>query len=347
MPDKKHDVFLSYNSDDLEEVETLVNYLEDKAGLKPWFDKWKLIGGESVIKNLSRGLKASTTCAVFVGKSGEGPWQNREVESALRQQTKNPKYRVIPVLLPDAPKEPELPLFLAGNMWVDFRGKKLDDDRTLWELECGILGKEPGKGRPKSITYKGSNTPAVEKIARPLKKEGIKKIFTPAVEEIARRFKEERIEKTLEFDVFLSYNSSDLPAVKEIAFWLEEMGIKPWFDKWELISASPNMPSSSDLVKEALQQSACCTVFVGPSGIWPWDREIQAAITTRANTRRAGQPIFRVIPVLLPFAVERMDLSLLPDFLLSAPWVEFRQTLDDAEAFLHLVCEITGITPGQ
>jgi hypothetical protein len=148
MTDKSYAVFLSFNSEDREAVEQIARHLADKAGLRPWFDRWELIPGEPWVRNLERGLAASSTCAVFVGKSGEGPWQRREVETALRHQVDNYEFRVIPVLLPDAPTQPELPMFLSGNMWVDFRKNGLDDDDALWRLECGILGKAPGRGRP-------------------------------------------------------------------------------------------------------------------------------------------------------------------------------------------------------
>ncbi len=148
MADKKYAVFLSFNSEDREMVEKIAVYLKDKTNLRPWFDQWDLIPGEPWVRNLESGLTDSSTCAVFVGKSGEGTWQSREVETALRQQVNKKDFRVIPVLLPDAPKQPELPLFLAGNMWIDFREKGIDDDHTLWRLECGIRGVAPGKGRP-------------------------------------------------------------------------------------------------------------------------------------------------------------------------------------------------------
>jgi hypothetical protein len=148
MADKQYDVFLSYHPEDRPAIERLAVYLHDTAKLRPWFDEWELIPGEPWVRNLERGLAASETCAVFVGKSGEGPWQQREVETVLRHQVNHRDFRVIPVLLPDAPKQPELPMFLSGNRWVDFREKRLDDDDALWRLECGIVGKAPGRGRP-------------------------------------------------------------------------------------------------------------------------------------------------------------------------------------------------------
>lgn len=144
---KPYSVFLTFNSEDREAVEYFARYLADQARLRPWFDQWELIPGESWVRNLERGLAASDTCAVFVGKSGEGLWQKREVETALRQRVDLQEFRVIPVLLPDAPHQPVLPMFLSGNMWVDFRGKRLEDADALWRLECGIRGIDPGRGR--------------------------------------------------------------------------------------------------------------------------------------------------------------------------------------------------------
>ncbi len=46
MSEKAYDVFLSYNSEDRKAVEEVAVYLADKAGLRPWLDKWDLIPGE-------------------------------------------------------------------------------------------------------------------------------------------------------------------------------------------------------------------------------------------------------------------------------------------------------------
>lgn len=64
-----------------------------------------------------------------------------------------------------------------------------------------------------------------------------------------------------------------------------------------------------------------------------------------AINRRVSKGNFRVIPVLLPGA-ERTKRSNLPEFLTATTWVEFRNTLDDADAFHRLVSGIRGIAPG-
>jgi hypothetical protein len=146
VKEKRYDVFLSYNSEDAEAVEQVAAHLHDRAGLRPWLDKWDLVAGESWMQGLEIGITASKSCAVFVGGRGEGPWQKKECAAVLDRQAKNHEYRVIPVLLPGASVKPELPLFMAGNKWVEFRS--IDDENALWQLECGIRGKPPGRKAP-------------------------------------------------------------------------------------------------------------------------------------------------------------------------------------------------------
>ena len=47
---------------------------------------------------------------------------------------------VIPLLLPDAPSVPDLPIFLAEMTWVDFR---CPDPDPLAQLIWGITGTRP------------------------------------------------------------------------------------------------------------------------------------------------------------------------------------------------------------
>jgi len=141
------------------------------------------------------------------------------------------------------------------------------------------------------------------------------------------------------YDSFLSHNSVDKPAVEELAHRLEREGIHPWLDKWHLIPGDPWQGP----IEEALGDCASCAVFIGPSGLGSWQtEEMRAAIDKRVSGSHGRFP---VIPVLLPGA-ERPERSRLPAFLSATTWVEFRQTLDDAEAFRRLVCGIRGTEPG-
>ena len=122
--EKKFDVFLSYNSEDRNEVGTIARYLKS-SGLLPWFDRDELRPGESWVARLQTDIAQVGSCAVIVGKSGIGPWQQQEVAGALKLFVRR-QLPVVPVLLPGCGNAPELPLFLQTIGWVDFR--RLDPD---------------------------------------------------------------------------------------------------------------------------------------------------------------------------------------------------------------------------
>ncbi len=133
------------------------------------------------------------------------------------------------------------------------------------------------------------------------------------------------------FDVFLSHNSADKPAVREIEARLRERGISAWLDVYNLLGGSPWMEE----IEQALRACDTCAVFMGPSGLGPWqNQEMRAALNRAVRERDA----YRVIPVLLPGAKPDQ----VPDFLSLHTWVDFRRGLDDAEALARLIASIKG-----
>ena len=78
-----------------------------------------------------------------------------------------------------------------------------------------------------------------------------------------------------QYDVFLSHNSADKLAVEELARRLVKAGIQPWLDTWNLIPGEP----WQETLEEALDACRTVAVFLGPSGIGPWqNEEMRAAI---------------------------------------------------------------------
>lgn len=102
-------------------------------------DEWELRPGLPWQELLEEQIGQIKSAAVFVGKNGMGPWQQQELNAFLREFVRR-RCPVIPVLLEDAPTEPELPIFLQGMTWVDFRKKEPD---PMEQLVWGITGKSP------------------------------------------------------------------------------------------------------------------------------------------------------------------------------------------------------------
>ena len=141
MAEQKFDVFLCHNSEDKPAVIEIAQRLLSQD-IRPWLDEWNLRPGQDLQDALDTEIEQFKTAAVFVGSKGLGPWQRQEIKVFLREFVERGCW-VIPVLLGDAPQEPELPTFLKDKTWVDFRRQVPDPfDRLVW----GITGIRPGAG---------------------------------------------------------------------------------------------------------------------------------------------------------------------------------------------------------
>lgn len=134
--DEGFEVFMCHNSEDKDPVRQMNQQLQ-KSGVRTWLDEEQLPPGRLWQESLEEQIEHIKTAAVFVGKSGIGPWQNMEIRTFLQEFVRR-KCPVIPVILPDCTNVPALPLFLKQLTWVDFRKSTPDPFKNLlW----GITGK--------------------------------------------------------------------------------------------------------------------------------------------------------------------------------------------------------------
>lgn len=135
---EQFDVFLCHNIADKPAVKEIGLKLVEQ-GIVPWLDEWELRPGVPWQRLLEEQIAKIKSAAVFVGREGIGPWQRQELDGFLREFAKR-HCPVIPVLLPGAPVQPSLPLFLMEMTWVDFRVSQPDPlARLIW----GITGNRP------------------------------------------------------------------------------------------------------------------------------------------------------------------------------------------------------------
>jgi tetratricopeptide (TPR) repeat protein len=131
------DVFLCHNTVDKPFVKEIGERLKEN-GILPWLDEWELPPGQDWMTELEKQIQKIKSAAVFVGKSGIALWQDKEQKLFIKQFVKR-ECPVIPVILPDCMKEPELSLFLEEMTFVDFRKKEPD---PLKQLIWGITGEQ-------------------------------------------------------------------------------------------------------------------------------------------------------------------------------------------------------------
>jgi molecular chaperone DnaK len=136
-----------------------------------------------------------------------------------------------------------------------------------------------------------------------------------------------RLEKA--YDVFLCHKNADKAQVKEIGRRLiKEFGILPWLDEWELRPGE----RWQQVLESQITSIASVAVFLGPSGLGPWQDTELAAILDEFN--RNARPL---IPVILAGSEHAPNVPL---FLRSRMWVDFRQA--DPDPMSQLCFGITG-----
>jgi len=139
---------------------------------------------------------------------------------------------------------------------------------------------------------------------------------------------------TFQFHVFLSHNSIDKPAVRDLKQRLVGQSLVVWYDEDEL---RPGIPWQK-LLEEAIRSSGSVAVLVGKDGVAPWENEeMEGALQLAVRDKRP------VIPVLLPGAPAKPDL---PMFLANRTWVDLRAGYT-ADGLDRLVWGITGHKPDR
>ncbi|WP_170113199.1 toll/interleukin-1 receptor domain-containing protein [Ahniella affigens] len=134
------------------------------------------------------------------------------------------------------------------------------------------------------------------------------------------------------FDVFLSHNSKDKPAVRELAQALKADGLKVWYDEWELVPGRP----IQEALENAMLRCRTAAVLVGADGFGPWE-----VPEMRGFLALAVERALPVIPVLLPGAPAK---PALPLFLKQFLWVDLRSGVV-GDNYDRMRWGITGIRP--
>ena len=93
------------------------------------------------------------------------------------------------------------------------------------------------------------------------------------------------------FDVFLAHNSQDKPFVRQVYQQLRDLNLQPWLDEKEVAPGR----NFHDEIQRMIRQIKTAAIFLGPTGLGPWQKVEQESFITECVERNIP-----VIPVLLP-----------------------------------------------
>lgn len=136
----KYDVFLSYCSQDHDQINALADKLKAQ-NLRVYQDLWFASSDLPWQQKLEQVLSSCSSIAICIGRGEMGSWQQREIYFALERKKSEPDFPVIPVLLPGS--EPVLGL-LGLNVWIDLR-QRLDQSLPMSMLAAVIRRRPLGQ----------------------------------------------------------------------------------------------------------------------------------------------------------------------------------------------------------
>jgi hypothetical protein len=147
-----YDVFISYSREDSYHATKIDSILRDK-GLRTFFDRRNLEPGLPWVRALGNAIDSAKSAIILIGPSGFGNTQQYERELAIIRQTREPKFRVLPVILPKT--SCDLPFdFLQNLTWIDFGNveKVFDASDQLQRFVRGVQGgPAPDREAPQAI----------------------------------------------------------------------------------------------------------------------------------------------------------------------------------------------------
>lgn len=110
-------IFLSHSSKDKPFVRKLSNDLQ-RLGHYTWIDEAEIKIGDSLIDKIGSGIAHTDYLGIVLSNNSiESEWVKREVEIALTQEINGKFYKVLPIRIDNC----EIPLFLSGRRYADFR----------------------------------------------------------------------------------------------------------------------------------------------------------------------------------------------------------------------------------
>lgn len=131
--------FLCHNSKDKPEVEKIRNCLKDTYEIETFMDVYDFEVFKSWEDQLEREISNASNAAVFLGRSGLGPVQAKEINNFSARILKQANFRIGLVLLPSCPNDLPIELkentYLGERNWVDFRRS---DPNPVERLVTGI-----------------------------------------------------------------------------------------------------------------------------------------------------------------------------------------------------------------
>ena len=137
-------IFLSHSHKDKSFSKKLANDLS-KLEIRVWLDEAEINIGDSLIEKISSGIDEMEYVGAILSKhSVSSEWVKKELDIAMNQEIKNRRVKVLPILIEDC----QLPTFLEGKLFADFREERNYSDQLNKLIKAILYEKSPISAHP-------------------------------------------------------------------------------------------------------------------------------------------------------------------------------------------------------
>jgi len=145
--EKKPLVFVSYNKGDKDVAREIALFLTSE-NINVWFDEWEVSTGDSIVEQITKGLRDCTHFIIIWSKNAStSNWIRKELQSILVKAIQSGKPKILPIILDETP-QPEI---ISDIRYVRYRGG-IEEDR--WEIIRAVTGHAPSSNFIKAIVKK-------------------------------------------------------------------------------------------------------------------------------------------------------------------------------------------------
>ncbi|HQZ65932.1 MAG TPA: SUMF1/EgtB/PvdO family nonheme iron enzyme [Planctomycetaceae bacterium] len=140
--ERQFDVSLSYNIQDKEAIEQIVEGLKN-CGLTVFHDSEQTSSGDDWNTVLEKANRICCCCIICVSKNGVGRWERAEIDTYMHELPEPERTefheRTIPVLLPGAPDPGDTRASWNSHLWLDLRHGL---GKAEWDLLESVIRKK-------------------------------------------------------------------------------------------------------------------------------------------------------------------------------------------------------------
>lgn len=171
---RPYQVFLSHSARDKNDfVDGLFEWLNDKAGIRTWYDR--AMGSGGIASQLDHAIDSSQAAVIVISKNSvDSPWVRAEYDRLAEEKARHRDFRIVTIRLDNT----EAPGLLKGSKHIDAIGGEWTPDAAAMLIDSLFGGGDSSAGQPLYLCrgWKSENASLGVQISNKLRSKGFRPV---------------------------------------------------------------------------------------------------------------------------------------------------------------------------